>query len=626
MLNLFYEMPVGAVHVRANHFTTNNLLNKITGFEQNEIKNIDDWFNLLFDKDAATLRNNYENNKQKGFPEKIIYQIKTKTGEKRFIEFMAKEFENEEIWIINDITEKKHTLDQLKESGKKLSFIYNSTSDLMFLISVENENTFRCISVNESYLRATRLDRNFIINKKVEEFLPPKTAEFVKEKYTEAALTGKIIKYVVETQFSEEHILLNETTLTPILDDQEKCVMLLGSARDITESKIFEHEIIRTKEKAEEANRLKSSFLSNMSHEIRTPLNGILGFAELLTHELENEEHLAWTRLILSSSRRLLSTLNSIIELSLLESEKINTVYKRINLKEFIPQIIDPYIQSAVEKGLAFDISFEKNDIEMFIDPNLLKQIIFNVIDNAIKFTRKGAIALLISEIKKDSHDWVRISVKDTGIGIDDKYKGLIFEDFRQVSEGMSRSNEGLGIGLSISKKMTELMNGSLTLESKVGEGSTFEILLPSLKNGHRQNIHLQRKEIQREKQIHRNENEKILLVEDNQVNRDLTRVYLKNNYNIDFATNIDETLEKLNNEIYKLVLMDINLGSDKNGIDILEEIRKIFSSRKIPVIAVTGYAMPGDREYLLKKGFSDYIEKPFSRYELLSSIRRAIA
>jgi signal transduction histidine kinase len=252
--------------------------------------------------------------------------------------------------------------------------------------------------------------------------------------------------------------------------------LLLSILRDITSYKKLIKETIEAKEKAEEMNKVKSFFFANMSHELRTPLVGILGFADILKDELEDNPDLAkMAELICKSGQRLHETLNHILNLSKLEAGKIEI---KLVEEDIVPHLKNSFLlfeQSARNKGLNYKLELPEKKVICRIDKNLIQNIFNNLINNAIKFTNEGSVT-----VKLDSYGYIaRIQIIDTGIGISEENHSVIWEEFRQVSEGLNRNFEGTGLGLTIVKKFTAVMGGKVSLESKVGKGSNFILEFP---------------------------------------------------------------------------------------------------------------------------------------------------
>jgi signal transduction histidine kinase len=255
--------------------------------------------------------------------------------------------------------------------------------------------------------------------------------------------------------------------------------LLQATVRDVTARQRAEEVLIKGKEKAEELNKLKSNFLANMSHELRTPLISVLGFAEILEDELhDNFELGAMAATIKSGGRRLLKTLNFILDISILESGKIKTNIYESDIVSLIKVAFDSFSSTATQKGLTYSFNPSQKEIISVIDPVLFNSILENLLNNAFKFTTKGEVSVNVY-IKAEK---AIIEVIDTGIGISNEEQQIIWDEFRQASEGISRNYEGIGLGLTIVKKYTALMGGTISVGSIVGEGSNFTIEFPIAK------------------------------------------------------------------------------------------------------------------------------------------------
>lgn len=265
-----------------------------------------------------------------------------------------------------------------------------------------------------------------------------------------------------------------------LLHDREgKPNGILSIQMDITDRKQMLEELVLAKNKAEEANATKDLFLANMSHELRTPLIGILGYSDLLTDILNEEENVEMAKGIKRSGKRLLNTLNMILNFTKIESEKNEIVLRGINIAEEIEAIYKMFKGAAIEKKLSFTLELLNPDLTINIDPSFFAVIMENLVNNAIKFTTNGFIKIIAG---RKNDEYVFIKVQDSGIGIDEKYYNVIFEEFRQISEGINREFQGTGLGLSIAKKYTEMMNGSINIESRSGIGTTFTLTFPAYK------------------------------------------------------------------------------------------------------------------------------------------------
>ncbi len=255
---------------------------------------------------------------------------------------------------------------------------------------------------------------------------------------------------------------------------------IIGLAVDITELKKAEQKLFEAKEKAEEANRLKSNFLANMSHELRTPMIGILGYAELMKERYADEEIRRTGEIILRSASRLMKTLSLILDVSSMETDSTGLQLTTVDVNKVISSLVEQYKEIAEKKRLNLVFIPGEASTVCEVEVRLFEQVVSDLIDNAIKFTLTGRVEITLrKENRKESGDWMVLSVKDTGIGIAREHLELIFEEFRQASEGWNRNFEGSGLGLSISKKFINKMGGSISVNSELGEGSEFIIELP---------------------------------------------------------------------------------------------------------------------------------------------------
>lgn len=393
--------------------------------------------------------------------------------------------------------------------------------------------------------------------------------------------------------------------------------LLISRQKNEEERSIHEEALIKAKNEAEESSRLKSSLLANMSHELRTPMTGILGFSEILHDELDDNRLKSMASTIYKSANRLMTTLNSIMDLSAIESNRTNLTLKAVNVKNTFINLLRNAYTIASDKGLYIRTALPPS-INVIADDKLLEQLLHHLIDNAIKFTIDGGISISAYAGLRDTSDVV-IKISDTGIGIAPQHHKLIFEEFRQVSEGLSRTFEGSGLGLSLVMKISKLLNARVWVESVPEKGSDFYIALPSaaVVNEDITTI-VEKEEPINTIRLGRGNVPEVLIVEDNEINRRLAALYLREICNIDMAENGYVAMMKIKAKKYDAVLMDINLGAGPNGIHIAQEIRAIDHYKDIPIIAVTGYTMQGDREKLLANGCSHYVAKPYDKKTLI--------
>ena len=406
--------------------------------------------------------------------------------------------------------------------------------------------------------------------------------------------------------------------VSPIFDEMNNITHFIALKEDITEKKKMIGDLISAKEKAEEMNRLKSSFLMNMSHELRTPLNGILGFADLLKEDLPDDESKRMAQIIYNSGKRLHNTLNQILSLTTLESRVTKVEKENVDINSVAEESFHLYQADANKKNLELKLETGKLKIITNTDRSILYNTINNLLDNAIKYTHEGSVVLKIFEEQNGDEGKAVIEVTDTGIGIEEDKLEIIFDEFRQVSEGYGRSFEGTGLGLSICRKYMKLLGGNISVRSEIYRGSTFRIEIPLSKSGEQAAAINKSSTVQEitgqhiPEQTDINE-ERILYVENDMDNQDLVRVMLKKIARVDIANDGIEALKMSKEHDYSVILMDINLGSGIDGKEVTRILRKNEKYKNTPIIAVTAFAMDGDEEEFVASGCTHYMSKPFN-------------
>ncbi|MCK5136303.1 MAG: response regulator [Bacteroidales bacterium] len=443
--------------------------------------------------------------------------------------------------------------------------------------------------------------------------------EFYKELW-DTILAGKEWKGVFINKKKSGDLFWESASIASITGSDNEISHFIAIKEDITGRVKSEEELIKAMKKAEESDRLKSSFLANMSHEIRTPMNGIIGFAELITKpDLTNDKKKYYADIIKSSTSRLLRLLTDIIDYSKIDAGQIEIHEIPFNLNLLIDQVISE-AKLNIQNTSVSDVevitckALTKDSAVFISDEIRLKQILMNLINNALKFTSEGYIEVGYEDPSKDG---LILYVKDTGIGISKDKQSLIFERFRQVDETSKRSFEGSGLGLSITKGLVEALGGKLWLESEIDKGTTFYV-----------NIPIKSSELPgREGYITSEEGDfditdmKILIVEDDPANRQLLEEFLGGlDTDVRFAMEGQEAIGIFKQTPdFDLVLMDMKLP-DMSGIQVTQILKKI--NPQVKVIAQTAYAMSNDREKFIKDGCDGYIEKPYDIVKLFRIIQ----
>ncbi|WP_291120394.1 PAS domain S-box protein [Flavobacterium sp. UBA6135] len=390
---------------------------------------------------------------------------------------------------------------------------------------------------------------------------------------------------------------------------------------DITEQKLKE-DAIKEKEMAIAANKAKSEFLANMSHEIRTPLNGIVGFTELLMQSDLNKQQNKYMKTVNQSAKSLMGLINDILDFSKIESGNLELNVEEVKLSDLTREVIDTIKFEAIQKKLDVDLHINADvPIRIWIDPIRIKQVLINLLGNAVKFTATGKIKLKITTLNKiDTHQSVvRFSVIDTGIGIKEENQSKIFEAFSQEDSSTTRQFGGTGLGLSISNKILALMNSKLQLTSFPNQGSTFFfdlVVQSSSKDNPDLNfINIEGSEIT----FVSDKEPNVLIVEDNNINSLLAKTLIRKiipNSKIHIASNGIEAIENCQSNIFDIIFMDIQMPV-MNGYEATIEIRKIINYKSIPIIALTAGTVIGEKEKCLEMGMNDYLSKPIIKGSL---------
>jgi len=357
-----------------------------------------------------------------------------------------------------------------------MDFIFNNSTDIFWILDENLQTTF----ISSSIENFTEYSVSEYVNLSLEQKFSEKSVAQLYELFDKFKYIDDFKNVILEYRTKNGSIKHANISGIVVKDDFGRIKSVYGISVDLEEKIILEKNLIIEKQKNEEAQKFKSIILDLIGHEFRTPLIGILGFIKILLNNAKDEDEKEILNYIYHSSQRLNSSLNSVITLAAIESGQMDINFKSIDLMELIFNIYNSFEPIVKEKNITFDINLKNYSSKIVFDENCLYLILSNLIDNAIKFTEKGRIFLDCGIIRKENGKQIlNITIQDTGIGMDSSKFDIIFEPFRQISEGHKRVYEGLGLGLTVTRKLVERFNGSIQVESKLNEGSIFTVLLP---------------------------------------------------------------------------------------------------------------------------------------------------
>lgn len=512
--------------------------------------------------------------------------------------------------IIVDIT-------KLKLSERNLKLLYKAIEQNPTSIVITNsEGEIEYVNPNFSLVTGYSFEDAFGKNPRILKS-GIHTQEFYKNLWdtikSGETWTGEICNKRKDGSLVWENVLIS-----PMVNDLNEITNFIKISEDITEKKRIYEEIIQAKQKAEESERLKTAFLQNMSHEIRTPLNGVIGFSNLLsTKDLSKTEISEYSSIIQTSAKRLLEIVNNILDISKIETGQIKIAQGEFSINTLIRNIYSLFSLTAKEKELEFNYSLalDDNSSVIYSDETKIHQILSNLVNNALKFTKTGSVNFGYNVEDEN----LIFYVKDTGIGIPEDMQTKIFERFIQADMSLTRNFEGAGLGLAICQGLANLLGGKIWLDSEIGKGSTFYFSIPFNQIKNQGNLYSEKEE-----KIEMLTNKKILIVEDDFTSYLYLRILLDDiGVPTLYASDGTEALEiiKNNNDI-ALILMDIRMPK-MNGIDASKEIKSIYPD--LPIIAQTAYAYSEEKEKVLALGCDDYLSKPIDKNLLYKTIKKYI-
>ena len=513
----------------------------------------------------------------------------------------------------------KQADDALRESEFMLREIIDNVPVMIFA----KDNNQRFVLANKAFASAYG-KRVGEIEGQLQAEIHPVPEEVLKfKKDDEMLLEGRSKRIETEETFTDANgdTRILRTVKVPFKPESGNGIAILGVAIDVTETKNNEIELKNAKDKAEESDKLKTAFLANMSHEIRTPMNAIVGFSELLNDpDLPDSSRREFVGLIGDNSKLLLNLIEDIIDVAKIEAKQVKIVWSTCQVNAILDELAE-YYMSQLSKypnkqiRIEVDKAYDSEDFMVITDPLRLRQVLNNLIGNAIKFTEKGHVAF---GYRMNGRESLQFYVKDTGIGLAREKLDLIFERFRQAEESSTKEYGGTGLGLTISKRLVEMLGGNMWVESELHEGSTFYFTIPyrPAKEGFKTKL------FRPESDKQDWSDKTVLVAEDETSNFELIKAtLLRTKAKVLRAVNGREAVEicETNSKI-DLVLMDIRMPV-MNGYEATRLIKA--EKKELPIISLTAYAMSDDRDKSFKAGCDEYVSKPFNPTDLLEKMSR---
>ena len=545
-------------------------------------------------------------------PEELVYELRVHQAEL--------EMQNEELL---------RSERELQRSRREFETLFESAPIGYFVVN--KDGTIRDVNVYGANL--LQADRKYLYEKPFIVFIPRESHE-------------QFFKHL-QRVFDESRL---QSLEMPILDRRGRRLWCrfesriqvedTGSARcfmaviDVTDRKRVEDDLILAREDAVQGSRAKSLFLANMSHEIRTPMNAVMAMAELTRETELDEQQREWVDIIHNSATELTRIIGDVLDFSRIEAKQLTITPQPFDVQDIMGAVEATFGDAARDKGLTFSLEPEENLHRWYIgDQYRIRQVVYNLVSNAVKFTEHGSVTILLRTQEVSDHlRELMVEVRDTGIGIKESLQRSVFDSFYQADSGYAKHHQGTGLGLAISRQLAKLMSGQLYFESSEGEGSTFFFAVP----------------LPMEEEAPADEPEpgppdaspveppvppahqtgRVLVAEDNAINVLVMRTVLERaGYEVTTVADGAAALKELSENTYDIALMDISMPHI-SGIEATKRIRAGqvgAAGKSMPIVAITAHSMEGDREQFLSDGMDDYLAKPFSKQQMLRMVARIL-
>ena len=602
--------------------TSNSLLDSRAGHDS--VENATLWWSQTHQDDKWMLLETEANYKTGRIDHHTLeYRIVTKDGSVRWVldrgTVIERTADGKPVKIVGthtDITERKISEQALQINEEKYRSIIANMN--LGLLEIDLDEVIQY--ANNSFCKMSGFEPDEIIGKKAAGLFTKGEGSEVAETKNELRKKGHSDAYetAVKNKNGESKWWL--ISGAPRYDDLGNLVGSIGIHLDITDQKKLEIDLYEAREAAEQSTKAKELFLANMSHEIRTPMNAILGMGRQLHKTELNENQHFFLDTINKAAEHLLVVINDILDISKIEAGKLNLESIGFRPEEVIRHCMQIMSHKAEESGLSLQKETGEGISPVLIgDPYRLNQVLLNLISNAVKFTEKGSITVscrLLQTIQ--NQQTICISVKDTGIGMEEEFSANLFQKFSQEDKSTTRKYGGTGLGMSISKQLVELMGGSINVKSKKGVGTEITLTIP-FDTGNESDLQEETREVSDSAIL---KDKKVLLVEDNVMNRLVANAVLKGyGVIISEAVNGEEAVNALRHSAYDIVLMDVQMPV-MNGLEATRIIRKEINGQ-VPIIALTASAIKGESDKCIEAGMNDFVSKPFEEEDLVYAMAK---
>lgn len=524
-----------------------------------------------------------------------------------------------------ETSERNAAQEALRKSESQFRAIFERSS---IGIGLANMQLLRIVDVNPALCKILGYSREEVYGKHFTDYIfQEELADYLEFYHEIVAGTRDSLEMERRFRHKDGHLVWTHFSVSLITGTNGESEFFLAMIEDITQRKQTELKLRESNEAVEAGSRAKSEFLATMSHELRTPLNAIMGLSQLLQQNIVgdlNDRQMEYINCIYESGEHLLALINDILDLSKVEAGKEELMLLPLDVEYICNSVISTVRDRASEKKLELTTEIDENADICIADDRRLKQMLLNLLTNAIKFTPKGKVSLTVKKVSQG----LIFTVSDTGIGIDSNHFKFLFEPFKQLDSRLNREYEGTGLGLALTRKLARLHGGDVTVESTLGEGSSFILFLPDQP---------QKEALERENnsfsialsanQKKATENKRILLVEEEENTAILLQDYLQTiGYYVEKTRSSTSFLRRVRSFQPDLILLDVDLIGDVSGWDLLNDLRQVFSMEDLPVVIMAPIGMNLNGDFLQQAGANDYLNKPIGIVQLESIIIRYLS